>query len=128
MLPYLVEDALRRGRRRLVREAAEGGDHAGRAHHVVPRRDDGFHVEIAREEGDDAVWDNLAVFDQDATKVAYHRRVVAYFEPRADGHLVATAGNDLSYQGIRMSGHEVLWRDMHGPQGCGSPVARTNFA
>ena len=64
-------------------------------YHIVPRRDDGFHVEIAREEGDDAVWDDLAVFGQDATKVAYHRRVVAYFEPRADGHLVTPSGDHL---------------------------------
>ena len=97
-------------------------------HHIVPRGDNALHIQIAWEERDDPIWYNLAIFNEDASEIADNGRVVPDFEPGADGDLVATAGNDLSYQGIGMSGHEVLWRDMHGPRGCGSLVARTNFA
>ena len=96
MLPYLVEDALRRGRRRLVREAAEGGDHAGRAHHVVPRRDDALHIQITGEERDDTVRHYFAVLDEDAAEIAHDGRVVSDLEPGADRDLVATTGDDLS--------------------------------
>ena len=74
------------------------GDDAGRdgtAYHVIPRRDDALHVQIAGEEGHDAVRHDLAVFNEDASKVPYHRGVVSDLEPRADGHLVTATRNDL---------------------------------
>ena len=68
--------------------------------HVVPRSDDALHVQVAREERDDAVRHDLGVLDEDATKVAHDRRVISDFEPRANVDLIATAGDDLSYHGM----------------------------
>lgn len=66
-----------------------------RTHHVVPRGDDGLHVQVAREERDDAVRHDLAVLDEDAPEVAHDRGVVPHLEPRADRDLVAPARDDL---------------------------------
>ena len=63
--------------------------------HVVPRGNNRFHVEVAGEERNDAVWDDLGVFDEDTAEIANHCRVIANFEPRADSDLVAAARNDL---------------------------------
>ena len=75
------------------------GDDAGRdgtAYHVIPRRDDALHVQIAGEESHDAVRHDLAVFDEDAAEIAHDGRVVSDLEPGADRDLVATTGDDLS--------------------------------
>ena len=74
--------------------------------HVVPRSDDALHVQVAREERDDAVRDDLAVLNEDAPEVAHHRGVVADFEARADRDLVAAARDDLPCgRAIRQSVH-----------------------
>ena len=75
------------------------GDDAGRdgtAYHVIPRRDDALHVQIAGEEGDDAVRHDLAVLNEDTAKVTYHRRVVSNLETGANRDLVAPSCDDLT--------------------------------
>lgn len=63
--------------------------------HVVPRGHYTLHIKITREESDHTIRDDLAVFDKDATKVTYNRRIVPDFEPGADGHLVTPACDNL---------------------------------
>ena len=65
------------------------------AYHVVPGRNDGLHVEIAREERNDAIRYNLAIFHQDTSKIPNNGWVVSYFKARADGDLITASGYDL---------------------------------
>ena len=64
-------------------------------YHIIPRSHYTLHIQITWEESDDAIWDDLAVFDEDATKVTYNRWIVPDFEPGADGHLVAPSCDNL---------------------------------
>ena len=65
------------------------------AYHVVPGRNDGLHVEITREERNDAIRYNLAIFHQDSSKIPNNGWVVSYFKARADGDLITASGYDL---------------------------------
>lgn len=65
--------------------------------HVIPRCDDRLHVQIAWEEGHHAIWDNLAIFDEDASEVPYHGRIISDFKAGANGDLIAPACNDLCH-------------------------------
>jgi hypothetical protein len=69
------------------------------AHHFVPGRNDGLHVEVAREERDDAVRYNFAIFHQDTSKIPDNRWVVSYLKARADGDLIAASGYNLLSRG-----------------------------
>jgi len=72
-----------------VRRADEPTDH------LVPGTDDALHVEVAREEGDDAVGYRSGVLDEEGAEVAHDGRVVAHLEPRRDLDLVRAARDDL---------------------------------
>ena len=65
------------------------------AYHVIPGRDDRFHVKIAREERNDTIRYNLAIFHQDCSKIPNNGWVVSYFKARADGDLITASGYDL---------------------------------
>ena len=65
------------------------------SYHIVPSCHDRFHVEIAREECNNAIRDNFTVFDKDAPKVADNGWIISDFETRADGNLVASTRDDL---------------------------------
>jgi len=69
------------------------------AYHVIPGRNDGLHVEVAREERNDTIRYNLAIFHQDSSKISNNGRVVSYFEARADGDLITASGYDLLWHG-----------------------------
>lgn len=77
-----------------IRSAKEGREDEP-AHHLVPRTDDALHVEVAREESDDAVWDRSGVLDEERAKVAHDGRVVAHLESRRDLDLVRATRDDL---------------------------------
>ena len=64
--------------------------------HVIPGRNNGLHVEVAREECNDPIRYNLAIFHQDTPKVPNHSWIVSYLEARADGNLITASGYDLS--------------------------------
>ena len=78
-----------------------------RTNHIVPCGDNRFHVKITGEKGNNSVWNNLAILDQDTAKIADHCRVVSDFEAGADSDLIAAAGNDLCQ--LRQ-----VWSDMCG--------------
>lgn len=63
--------------------------------HIVPRRNDRFHVQITREESRNAIRDDFAVFDKYGSKVPDNRRVISDFEPGTDCYLVTAACDDL---------------------------------
>lgn len=65
-------------------------------YHVVPCRNDGFHIEVAREECDDPIGHDLTVFHQNASKISNDGGVVSYLEARADGNLITASSYDLS--------------------------------
>ena len=65
------------------------------AYHVIPGRDDRFHVEVAREEGNDAIRNNLAIFHQYSSEIPHNGGVVSHLEARANGNLITTTGYDL---------------------------------
>ena len=69
------------------------------AYHFVPGRNDGLHVEVAREERNDAVRYNFAIFHQDTSKIPDNRWVVSYLKARADGDLIAASGYNLLSHG-----------------------------
>lgn len=64
-------------------------------YHIIPSCDDGLHVKVTREEGHDTIRYNLAVLDEDASKVAHDGRIVPYFKTRTDGDLITTSRDDL---------------------------------
>lgn len=64
-------------------------------HHVVPSCDDRLHVEITRKERDDAVRDNLAILNKNASKIPNYCWVVSYFKARAYCDLIATSRDYL---------------------------------
>jgi hypothetical protein len=65
------------------------------SYHVIPCRNNGLHVEVAREECNDPVGYNLAIFHQDTSKIPNNGWVISYLEARADGNLITTSGYDL---------------------------------
>ena len=65
------------------------------AYHFIPGRNDGFHVEVAREERNDAVRYNFAIFHQDTPEIPNNRWVVSYLKSRANSDLIAASGYDL---------------------------------
>ena len=75
----------------------------GNADHIVPRCDDAFHIEVAREERYDSIRHGFAVLDEDAAEVTYNRWIVPDLKPRANGHLVASSRYDLWDQAWRAS-------------------------
>ena len=79
-------------------------------YHVVPCRNNGLHIEIAREECDDAIGHNLTVLHQNASKIPNNGGVVSYLEARADGNLITAPSYDLiSYVPTHaMNGKRVL--------------------
>jgi len=78
------------------------------AYHVVPGRNDGLHVEIAREECNNAIRHNLAIFHQDSSKISDNGWVVSYFKARADGDLITASGYDLLSRDQMPLGEERL--------------------
>jgi len=68
-----------------------------KTHHIVPCSNDGFHVQVTREEGHDAIRDNLAVFNEDASKISNNRRIIPDFKAWTDGNLVTATSNDLNH-------------------------------
>ena len=71
--------------------------------HVVPRGDNRFHVKVTREECNNTIRNDLAVFNEDAAEVPYNGWVVSDLEPRAYGHLVASTRNHLQRPSESMS-------------------------
>ena len=65
------------------------------AYHVIPGRNNGLHVEIAREERNDPIRYDLAIFHQDASEIPNNGWVVSYLEARADGNLITASSYDL---------------------------------
>jgi hypothetical protein len=70
-------------------------------HHIVPCCNNGLHVEVTGKEGNDAIRNNLAVFDQNAPKISDHGRVVSDFESGADRNLVTPSSDDLHFRSAR---------------------------
>ena len=62
--------------------------------HALPHADDGFHVEVGREEDDEAVGGDFAEFVQECAVVADHAGVVSNREARGDGGLIRAASDD----------------------------------
>lgn len=66
-----------------------------RAHHIVPSRHDGLHVQVTREESNHAVGHNLRILDQDVPEIPNDSGIVSDFESGADSHLVTPASDHL---------------------------------
>lgn len=75
----------------------------------MPRRNDRLHVEITREERDDTIRYNLAVLDQDATKVPDDAWIVPDFEPAAHRDLVRATGYDEWEETVASKRHRVCF-------------------
>lgn len=82
---------------RIVTHESIGTHVRSSADHVVPRRHDRLHVKITWEESHYAVWYNLAIFDQDAAKIADDSRVIPDFKTGTNSDLIASTSNDLSF-------------------------------
>jgi hypothetical protein len=67
-------------------------------YHVVPGRNNGFHVEVAREEGNNPIGHNLTILHQDTSEIPNNGWVVSHLEARADGNLITASGYDLKFQ------------------------------
>lgn len=93
-----------------------------RTHHIVPSGNNTLHVQITGKECHYSVWDNLAVFYEDATEVADHCRIVPDFEARANRDLITSTSNDLLQ---RKSVRDLIRRD---DMIRSKPVARRSFA
>jgi len=77
-------------------------------YHVIPSCYYRFHIEVTGKECHNSIGYNLAVFDEDATKVTNDGWVVPDFEPRADCDLVTSTSDDLLISGMcleRKNGH-----------------------
>jgi hypothetical protein len=68
-------------------------------HHVIPGRDNWFHIQVARKESYNAIWDYFAIFDQNAAEVTDDSWVISDFKPRTDCYLVTTSRYDLQNLG-----------------------------
>lgn len=64
-------------------------------HHIIPCGDNGLHIEITREKCHNSVWNDLAVLNENAPKVAHDGGVVSNFELRANGYLIASTSYHL---------------------------------
>lgn len=93
VFPHLVQDSLRQN------PLADGTrlQEAVGSRHVVPRRHDRLHVQIAGEEGNDAIRNNLAVLNEDAPEIPHHGRVIPNFKAGANGNLIAPSRYDLTH-------------------------------
>lgn len=65
----------------------------------MPHADDGFHVEVRREEDDDPIRGDLRKGEEEAAVIAYDSGLVANLKARRDGGLVAAAGDDHGKEG-----------------------------
>lgn len=96
VLPDFVENALE-----VDKEIVDSEPIMIMAYHVVPSSNDGLHIQITRKEGDNSIWDDLAVFDKDAPEVANHCGVIADLEARAHSDLITSSCYDLDRTTLR---------------------------
>jgi hypothetical protein len=73
-------------------------------YHVVPSRNDRLHVQVAREKGHNAIGNNLAIFNKNASKVADHGWIISDFESGTNCNLVTSSGNDLDLWSAEQKG------------------------
>lgn len=64
-------------------------------YHVVPGSYNRLHIQITWKEGDDAIRNNLAVFDEDTAEVSNHGRVVSDLKPGTYSNLITTLSDNL---------------------------------
>ena len=64
-------------------------------YHIVPSSYDGFHIQVAGKESDNAIRYNLAVLHKDRPEVPHDSGIVANLESRTYGYLVATPRDNL---------------------------------
>ena len=62
--------------------------------HALPHGDDGLHVEVGREENDDAIGGDFGEFHEEATVVADDARFVTDLEAGGDSGLIGATGDD----------------------------------
>lgn len=90
MFPYFIEYALETSVFRVTSMTI-----AIRTHHVIPSGNNGFHVQVTRKKGNNAIRDNLTIFNEDAAKIPNDCRIIPDFKSRTDGNLVTATSNDL---------------------------------
>lgn len=85
-------------------------------YHVVPRGNDGLHVQVTGEEGHDAVGHDLTVLDQDAPKVPDNARIVPDLEPAADRDLIRPTRDNEWEEAVAGERHGIgflyYWREL----------------
>jgi hypothetical protein len=91
MFPHFIQDALSGDDYQVVNKPG----YSANTYHIIPGRNNGLHIEVAREECNDPIRYNLAIFHQDTPKVPNHGWIVSYLETRADGNLITASGYDL---------------------------------
>lgn len=79
--------------------------------HALPHADDRFHVEVGGEEDDDAVGGYFREFHQQRSVVADDAMFIPDLEPRGDGGLVATTGDDHREERSACKGHAIGFLD-----------------
>lgn len=79
--------------------------------HALPHADDGLHVEVRREEDNEAVWRDFREFCQQGTVVADDAGFVADLEAGGNGRLIGAAGDDHGEEGVAGEGHAVGFLD-----------------
>lgn len=75
--------------------------------HALPHADDGFHVEVRREEDDEAVRGDFRELGEQGAVVADDAWFVADLEGGGDGLLVGASGDDHGEEGGAGEGHGV---------------------
>jgi hypothetical protein len=65
--------------------------HSKKAHHVVPRSNDRLHIQIAGKESNNTIGDNLAILDQNTTKIPDYAWIVADLKSTADRNLIGSS-------------------------------------